>query len=115
MPRILRLRPEDVARTGGKPLQKGKFSWITEQGRAERWIVVTCGERQAITRCLIIGKATPHVFQLAGQFSIVWNFAKVKAATTESLSFGGLPTNMDYIINGGKEEEVVDSTFQHAR
>ena len=44
MPRLLRLRPEDVARTGGKPLQKGKFSWITESGHPERWIVVSCGE-----------------------------------------------------------------------
>ena len=44
MPRLLRLRPEDVARTAGKPLQKGKFSWITESGQPERWIVVSCGE-----------------------------------------------------------------------
>lgn len=32
MPRLLRLRPEDVAKTGSKPLSKGKFSWITESG-----------------------------------------------------------------------------------
>jgi len=44
MPRLLRLRPEDAARTAGKPLQKGKFSWITESGQAERWIVASCGE-----------------------------------------------------------------------
>ena len=26
-----------------------------------------------------------------------------------------MPTNMDYIITGGKEEEVVDAAFQHSR
>ena len=56
-----------------------------------------------------------HGASSAGKFSIVWNFAKVKSASTEALSFGGLPTNMDYIITGGKEEDVVDSAFQHAR
>ena len=46
---------------------------------------------------------------------MIWNFAKVKSASTEALSFGGLPTNMDYIITGGKEEDVVDAAFQHRR
>jgi hypothetical protein len=44
MPRLLRLKPEDQARVGNKPLQKGKFSWITESGQNERWIVASCGE-----------------------------------------------------------------------
>jgi hypothetical protein len=39
---------------------------------------------------------------------------KVKSTSTEALSFGGLPTNMDYIITS-KEEEVVDAAFQHRR
>lgn len=91
MPRLLRLKPEDVSRTGGKPLVKGKFSWITESGHAERWIVASCGK-----------------------FSVIWNFAKVKSSSAESLSFGGLPTNMDYILTA-KEEEVVDAAFQHRR
>ncbi len=43
MPRLLRLRPEDTARSAGRPLQKGKFSWITESGQNERWIVASCG------------------------------------------------------------------------
>ena len=46
---------------------------------------------------------------------MVWNFAKVKSSTSEVLSFGGLPTNMDYFITGGKEEDVVDAAFQHRR
>ena len=44
MPRLLRLRPEDCARTGSRPFQKGKFTWITEAGHAERWIVASCGK-----------------------------------------------------------------------
>ncbi len=28
---------------GRAPLQKGKFTWITEAGRQERWIVASCG------------------------------------------------------------------------
>jgi len=51
----------------------------------------------------------------SGKFSVVWNFAKVKSSTSEVLSFGGLPTNMDYFITGGKEEDVVDAAFQHRR
>jgi hypothetical protein len=43
MPRLLRLTPEDRARIGNKPLAKGKFSWITESGTNERWIVASCG------------------------------------------------------------------------
>ncbi|KAG1658751.1 hypothetical protein FOA52_000864 [Chlamydomonas sp. UWO 241] len=91
MPRLLRLKPEDRARTGGKPLAKGKFSWITESGTSERWIVASCGAN-----------------------SVIWNFNKVKSASNEVLSFGGLPTNMDYIITS-KEEDVVDAAFQHKR
>lgn len=42
-PRLLRLRAEDVAAVGGAPLAKGKFTWVTESGREERWIVASCG------------------------------------------------------------------------
>ena len=31
------------AQVGGAVLQKGKFTWITEAGRQERWIVASCG------------------------------------------------------------------------
>jgi hypothetical protein len=46
--------------------------------------------------------------------AVIWNFNKVKSAANEVLSFGGLPTNMDYIITS-KEEDVVDAAFQHKR
>ena len=42
-PRLLRLKPEDLAQVGAAPLQKGKFTWVTESGREERWIVASCG------------------------------------------------------------------------
>ena len=31
------------AKTGKAKLTKGKFTWITEAGRQERWIVASCG------------------------------------------------------------------------
>lgn len=47
-PRLLRLKPEDVRLTAGAggrpaPLEKGHFTWITERGSQERWIVASCG------------------------------------------------------------------------
>ena len=42
-PRLLQLLPVDVKRTGGKPLTKGRFTWVTEQGVQERWIVASVG------------------------------------------------------------------------
>lgn len=51
----------------------------------------------------------------SGNFSLVWNFSKVKSTNSEVMSFGGIPTNFDYFISGGKEEEVVDAAFQHRR
>jgi hypothetical protein len=42
-PRLLRLKVEDTVLTKGAPLTKGKFTWITQAGREERWIVANCG------------------------------------------------------------------------
>lgn len=42
-PRLLRLKQEDTLLVKGAPLTKGKFTWITESGRQERWIVASCG------------------------------------------------------------------------
>merc|ERR1719352_140439 len=41
-PRLLKLKPEDAARARGAPLTRGKFTWVTEQGKQERWIVASC-------------------------------------------------------------------------
>ena len=73
------------------PFQKGKFTWVTEAGNSERYIVAS-----------------------VGRHSVIWNLHKVKAAVGESTGFGGLPTNMQYMITE-KEEEVVDSSFMHER
>ncbi|GBF92191.1 hypothetical protein Rsub_05273 [Raphidocelis subcapitata] len=90
-PRLLRLKPEDVVLAGGKPLRHAKFTWITEEGRQERWIVASCGH-----------------------YSVVWNFKRVKRAVATSTSFGGLPTSFDYHMTK-KEEEVVDANFVHEK
>ena len=42
-PRLCRLKAEDVAKVGNAPLRQGKFTWVTEAGRQERWIVASCG------------------------------------------------------------------------
>ena len=42
-PRLLRLKPEDTVVVKGANFAKGKFTWVTESGRQERWIVVSCG------------------------------------------------------------------------
>jgi hypothetical protein len=91
LPRLLRLKPEDVLMTGGKALKGGKFTWVTEAGRAERWVVAS-----------------------VGNYSVVWNFRRVKGSAATASSLGGLPTSMDYHL-AQKDEEVVDSSFMHDR
>ncbi|KXZ52553.1 hypothetical protein GPECTOR_9g597 [Gonium pectorale] len=91
VPRLLRLKPEDAIKTQNAKFTKGKFTWITEGGQSERWIVAGCG-----------------------RFSVVWNFTKIRTAGTESIGYGGLPTSMDYFLRA-KEEEVVDVQFVHQK
>ena len=31
-----------------------------------------------------------------GNFTVIWNFAKLKTTAADSISYGGLPTSMDY-------------------
>eukprot|EP00798_Chlamydomonas_sp_ICE-L_P024533 gene24531-10138_t len=96
LPSLLRLKPLACYSpthmcTCGKAFQKGKFTWITEAGNSERWIATSCGSH-----------------------SVVWNFAKLKSSSAGSLSFGGLPTCMDYVLKANNAE-VVDSAFVHQR
>jgi hypothetical protein len=88
-PRLLRLKVEDVARTGGAPLEKARFTWITERGRQERWIIASCGN-----------------------YTVLWNFRSVKVAEPEVVSVGGLTTVTSYHLIP-KTEHVVDSLFMH--
>ncbi|KDD74222.1 VID27 cytoplasmic protein, partial [Helicosporidium sp. ATCC 50920] len=90
-PRVLRLRPEDVARTGGAALEKAHFSWVTDAGRPERWIVAS-----------------------VGNYSVLWNFRSVKTASPEALSLGGLTTVTQYNLIA-KQDAVVDAKFMHDR
>lgn len=91
LPRVLRLKSQDLYLTGNKPLKFGKFSWITESGRQERWVVASCG-----------------------QYSVIWSFKKVKSDDAAVVSAGGLPTITDYYIKP-KDEEVVESAFMNDR
>ena len=60
-PRLLRLKPEDQAVVGRAKLGKGKFTWITEAGRQERWIVASCGS-----------------------YTVLWNFRHARAVRAGS-------------------------------
>eukprot|EP00878_Enallax_costatus_P015951 GHUV01016724.1.p1 GENE.GHUV01016724.1~~GHUV01016724.1.p1 ORF type:complete len:351 (+),score=96.47 GHUV01016724.1:865-1917(+) len=91
LPRLLRLKPEDKLITGGKPLKNGRFTWVTEANSQERWVVASCGKH-----------------------TVIWNFRRVKSATTTSTSVGGLPTMMEYVLSA-KDEDVIDSNFMHER
>lgn len=42
--RLLKLKPEDQALLKGEPLRQGRFTWVTEQGAQERFIVASCGK-----------------------------------------------------------------------
>ncbi|GLC40409.1 hypothetical protein PLESTM_001059600 [Pleodorina starrii] len=90
-PRLLRLKPEDAIKTQGAKFTKGKFTWITDGGHTERWVVAGCG-----------------------RFSVVWNFTKIRTSATETIGYGGLPTCMDCYLRA-KEEEVVDVQFVHQK
>ena len=72
--------------TKGAPLEKAKFTWITERGRQERWVVASCGTH-----------------------TVLWNFRAVKVAEPEAgVSCGGLTTVTTYHLVK-KNEAVVDS------
>lgn len=91
VPRMLKLKPQDALMTAHRPLREAKFTWVTEKGKQERWIVASCGSNM-----------------------VIWNFAKVKAAPGEATSYGGLPTNTDYFLRA-KDEELVVAAFMHDR
>uniref|UniRef100_A0A7S0QWD8 Vacuolar import/degradation Vid27 C-terminal domain-containing protein n=1 Tax=Pyramimonas obovata TaxID=1411642 RepID=A0A7S0QWD8_9CHLO len=92
-PRLLKLLPSDVTKTGNAPFTKARFTWITEQGKQERWIVVSCGT-----------------------YSVLWNFRQVKMSTgpgASAATTGGFKTCFDYSMSSSKSETVMDSAFMH--
>lgn len=90
-PKLLKLRAEDRAMMGDSPFKKAKFTFVTESGIQERWIVTTCG-----------------------MYSVLWNFRQVKAHKTDHRSHGGVVTFTTYHLVG-KDEQIVDSCFCHER
>ena len=85
---MLKLKPEDAARARGAPLTRGKFTWVTEQGKQERWIVASCQN-----------------------YSILFNFRRVKTATAPDAR---LMEFTDYNVVG-KDNAIAESTFVHEK
>ncbi|KAL2927573.1 Protein CYPRO4 [Bienertia sinuspersici] len=92
-PRLLKLTPVDAHMAGGNnKFHGGQFSWVTEEGKQERHIVVT-----------------------AGKFSVIWNFEQVKNSAHECYrNQQGLKSCYCYKIVL-KDESIVDSRFMHEK
>ncbi len=87
-PRLLKLLPHDVARTGGASFAKARFTWHTGgEAGPERWISAVCG-----------------------QFSVVWNFRHVIAATAPGAAGG--TTCLEYSLIA-RDARVVDAGQMH--
>jgi len=87
-PRLLMLTPEDAVYTKQAPLEKAKFSWITDNNRKERYIVASCGN-----------------------YTVQWNFRAVKIAKPDVVT-NGLTTVQKYALIP-KSEHIIDTTFMH--
>lgn len=91
-PKLLRLHATDVKLTGGSPLRQGRFTWVTDADRTERWICAS-----------------------VGNYTVLWNFRQVKIAQPSTTSVGNLLTIQDpgmyYLLQ--KRESIVDSQFLH--
>jgi hypothetical protein len=85
-PRLLKLLPGDVARTGGASFAKGRFTWITSGDTQERWVAAS-----------------------VGTFSAVWNFRHVKAVTKPG---AGATQCLEYNLIA-KSDKVIDASFMH--
>ncbi|KNA08491.1 hypothetical protein SOVF_162040 [Spinacia oleracea] len=92
-PRLLKLTPVDAHMAGANNKFHGaQFSWVTEEGKQERHIVVT-----------------------AGKFSVIWNFEQVKNSAHECYrNQQGLKSCYCYKIVL-KDESIVDSRFMHEK
>lgn len=92
-PRLLKLTPVDAHMAGANnKFHGGQFSWVTEEGKQERHIVVT-----------------------AGKFSVIWNFEQVKNSGHDCYrNQQGLKSCYCYKIVL-KDESIVDSRFMHEK
>ncbi|KAJ8447401.1 hypothetical protein Cgig2_019395 [Carnegiea gigantea] len=92
-PRLLKLTPLDAHMAGSNSkFHGGQFSWVTEDGKQERHIVVS-----------------------VGKFSVIWNFQQVKNSSHECYrNQQGLKSCYCYKIVL-KDESIVDSRFMHEK
>ncbi|KAH9610140.1 hypothetical protein KSS87_003452 [Heliosperma pusillum] len=92
-PRLLKLMPLHAHLAGANSkFHGGQFSWVTEDGKQERHIVVT-----------------------VGKFSIIWNFEQVKNSGHKCYqNQQGLKSCYCYNIVL-KDESIVDSRFMHEK
>eukprot|EP00898_Chlorokybus_atmophyticus_P008096 jgi/Chlat1/8288/Chrsp78S07705 len=91
-PRLLKLHLEDVIAMNRAPLRDARFSWVTENGKKERWVVASVGND-----------------------TVVWNFTRVKDRSHECyIGTEGLKTCYCYRLIP-KSEQVVASEFMHDR
>jgi WD40 repeat protein len=92
-PRLLKLRPFDAHRDGKQQkLHGGKFSWVTEEGKQERHLVVS-----------------------AGNFTVVWDFDIVKDSHHDCYrNETGLKSCYCYEVVA-KPDNVVQSAFMHEK
>lgn len=89
-PRLLKLTPVHKHAAGDQKMQNAQFSWVTEEGRQERNIVVT-----------------------VGSYSVIWSFRRVKQTEHECYRLSiGLKTCYCYKIVP-KDESIIDSRFMH--
>lgn len=118
-PRLLKLRPEDVAATRGAPLAKGKFTWVaTPDAPRERWIAASCGTHTVLWSFDAVKRARPGGDRGGGGES-----EDGSGGPTATLggrgggglsSAGGLTTvPPTYLLSKG--ESVVDSVLMHDR
>lgn len=84
-PRLLRLKIEDTTLTRNAPLTKGKFTWITQAGFEERWIVANCGN-----------------------YTVLWNFRWVVF-----LSLCGVHWTSPVMRNAGFKLKGITTCVQH--
>ena len=70
-------------------LGKAKFTWVTSAQGQERYIAASCGN-----------------------YTVLWNFRRVKAAQPNAISSGAFTLTKHYTLIS-KDEQVVDNAFMH--
>ena len=121
-PRLLKLRPEDVAATKGAPLTKGKFTWVaTPDAPRERWIAASCGTHtvlwsfDAVKRARAGGERGGGGGGESGDGGGPTPTATLGGRGGGGLSSAGGLTTVPPTYLLSKGESVVDSVLMHDR